>query len=146
MSNNDLKKTIEKKDYKFGEVKEYDLEKIEAEVLHESVYLDVFAGSDVRFKENVQELNSRDILNKVINLNAYQFDYKTNEFKNESFPEGKQIGFMAQEVNEQFPELIKRNNDGMMYVNYMQMVPLMAETIKELNSRIEVLEKKLKDK
>ena len=40
--------------YFFGGITEYRLEDIEAEVLNDNVYLDVFAGSDVRFKEEIK--------------------------------------------------------------------------------------------
>ena len=139
-------KKTEKKEYVFGEIKEYDLEKIESEVLQESVYLDVFAGSDVAFKQDIQEINSKDALNRVLNLNAYQYKYNTESFKDLNFPEGNQIGFMAQEVEQVFPELVKQNENGHRFVNYMQMIPIMAETIKELNAKIENLEKELAKK
>ena len=144
MTDNDSKQP--KKDYHFGEIKEYDLEKIESEVLQESVYLDVFAGSDVAFKNEVAEINSADALSKLAQLQAYTFQYKTNEFPEHSFPPGEQIGFMAQEVAAQFPQLIKKDQNGNMFVNYLQLIPVMAETIKDLNARLESLEKSIKER
>ncbi len=144
MQNNDSNKN--KKEYNFGEIKEYDLEKIESEVLQESVYLDVFAGSDLAFKENVAPLSQKEALNKLARLNAYTFEYKTSDFPQHKFPNGEQIGFMAQEVEAQFPELIKKDAEGHRFVNYMQLVPVMAEAIKELTSKVEMLEKKLAEK
>lgn len=145
MSDSNNKKE-EKKPYLFGEIKEYDLEKIEAEVLQESVYLDVFAGSDVGFKESIETLSGTDTLNKLLNLGTYKFNYKTNEFPDNKFPQGRQFGFMAQEVENQFPELIKKDENNMLFVNYLQMIPILAETIKELNSKIEKLEAEIKVK
>lgn len=141
----DNEKKSEKKVYQFGEIKEYDLEKIEAEVLQESVYLDVFAGSDLSFKENITEISNSVALEKITQLNAYKFNYKTNEFPHNNFPAGEQIGFMAQEVQELFPELVKKDADGKLFVNYTQLIPVMAETIKNLNARLEALEKKAKN-
>ncbi len=141
MQNNDSNK--EKKVYVFGEIKEYDLEKIESEVLQESVYLDVFAGSDLAFKENVMQMDKTESLNKISQLNAYKFQYKTSEFPEHQFASGDQIGFMAQEVAAQFPELIKKDPNGHMFVNYMGMVPVMAEAIKELSLKVEKLEAEL---
>lgn len=144
MQDNDTKTS--KKEYVFGEIKEYDLEKIESEVLQESVYLDVFAGSDIAFKNDIEKLNSTETLNKLAQLNAYTFKYKTSEFPEHDFPTGEQIGFMAQEVESQFPQLIKKDQNGNRFVNYLQLVPIMAETIKDLNSRVESLEKLLKER
>ena len=142
MSNSD-KESNNKKDYVFGEIKEYDLEKIESEVLQESVYLDVFAGSDLTLKTNVCNLMNENIFEKVINLNTYKFNYKEEEIKKIKLPEGEQFGLMAQEIEQVFPELIQKNNEGKMFVNYTQMIPLLLETIKSLNAKVEVLEKKI---
>lgn len=134
------------KDYVFGEIKEYDLEKIEAEVLKDSVYLDVFAGSDIAFKNDISALNAQDALSKLSQLQAYNFTYKTSEFPEHNFPQGEQFGFMAQEVEKEFPQLIKKDQEGHSFVNYQQMIPIMAETIKNLNARILILEEQLKNK
>jgi hypothetical protein len=141
MENGDTKK--EKKEYNFGGIKEFDLEKIEAEVLQESVYLDVFAGSDLAFKDNVVQINQADALCRLAQLNGYTFQYKTLDFPENNFPVGEQIGFMAQEVELQFPDLIKKDSTGHSYVNYTQIIPVMAEAIKELSAKVESLEKKL---
>jgi Chaperone of endosialidase len=140
MSGNDSK--TQKKEYNFGEIKEYDLEKIEAEVLQESVYLDVFAGSDLAFKEDCIKLSSEEVFNKVSLLNAYSFKYKTESFPGHSFPEGTQIGFMAQEIESIFPHLVKKDEAGNRFVNYTQVIPLMTETIKHLTNRLDQLEQK----
>ena len=139
-------KKLIKKEYVFGEIKEYDLEKIETEVLKDSVYLDVFAGSDLAFKEECTELNSSTTLEKLSHLQAYNFKYKASEFPEHSFPQGEQFGFMAQDVEKQFPQLIKKDSSGHSFVNYQQMIPILAETIKNLNERILILEKSLNER
>lgn len=139
-------KKLIKKEYVFGEIKEYDLEKIETEVLKDSVYLDVFAGSDLAFKEGCAELNSSTTLEKLSHLQAYNFKYKTSEFPEHNFPQGEQFGFMAQDVEKQFPQLIKKDSSGHSFVNYQQMIPILAETIKNLNERILILEKSLNER
>lgn len=143
MQDNNSNENAKKKEYIFGEVKEYDLEKIEQEVLKESVYLDVFAGSDLNFKENCKELNSEEISNKLSKLNTYSFNYKTSDYPTYNFSEGSHFGVMAQEVETVFPELVKTDEKGNKLVNYTQMIPLMLETIKHLTSRINQLEKKI---
>jgi hypothetical protein len=145
MQDNNSNEAAKKKEYVFGEVKEYDLEKIEQEVLKESVYLDVFAGSDLNFKENCTVLSSEEVFNKLSTLNSYSFNYKTNEFPDYNFASGKQFGLMAQEIETVFPEVVKVDGNGNKMVNYTQMIPLMMETIKHLNNRINELEKKVKN-
>ena len=51
-----------------------------------------------------------------------------------------QIGVIAQEVEEIYPEFVHTDEEGMKSVNYMQMVAVLIEAVKELNGKIEVLE------
>ena len=57
-----------------------------------------------------------------------------------------EYGFVAQELNED-PELShfvnKHSETEMYHVNYVDMIPLLVQTIKELNERIKVLESRL---
>ena len=73
MSDND-KKT----EYEFGGIEEFNLQQIEEEILNESIYLDVFAGSDLRFKKEVQPLTGD--LDKITALKGYSYKYKTEDF------------------------------------------------------------------
>lgn len=142
-------KTAEKKDYHFGEIKEYSLEKIEDEILNESLYLDVFAGSDLNFKENIQSLDK--VLPLLTNLNCITYDYKNSEFLDKNFPKTRQVGVIADEVAENFPELVKRDSDGYLHVNYSQLSTIAIQAVKELssslietNERMNKLEEQLK--
>lgn len=142
----------------FGGIKEYKLDEIEAEILNDNVYLDVFAGSDVRFKEDVQSFNGA--LNLISSLGVYQYQYKTNEFSEQNFPAGKQVGVMAQDLEKVMPELVKKDEQGFRFVNYAGLSPVLlsgiqelvsitkqqAETIQNLEASIKSLEKKLESK
>ena len=63
----------------------------------------------------------------------------------------KQYGVIAQEIEEVFPEMISEkalfinSGDDTMYktVEYTQLIPVMLEAIKELNSKIDMLENKI---
>lgn len=135
-----------KKPYVFGGIQIYDLAQIEQEVLNDSVYLDVFAGSDPLFKTNVKPVDSSLISQNLLNLKAYHFDYKTEQFKDKKFSSAPQLGLMADEVEKVFPTMVARDEDGYRYVNYSMMVVPLLETIKELEQRIAQLEKKLSEK
>lgn len=43
----------------------------------------------------------------------------------------KEFGFIAQEVKEYFPELVEENAEGVMSVNYIGLIPVLLESIKE---------------
>jgi hypothetical protein len=57
-----------------------------------------------------------------------------------------EYGFIAQELNEdpQLSHFVRENPETEIYhVNYVEMIPLLVQTIKELNDRIKVLESRL---
>lgn len=49
------------------------------------------------------------------------------------------FGFIAQEVKEIYPELVKTDHEGYMYIDYIGMIPLLVNAIGELNAQIEEL-------
>lgn len=51
-------------------------------------------------------------------------------------------GLAADQVKEVFPELVIEDENGATCINYVEMVPLLVQTIKELNTKIEKLESK----
>lgn len=124
-----------KKEYKFGGIQEFSLEKIEEAILEDSVYLDVFAGSDLAFKENIRPLEN--VLNAVSKLNCISYDYKTSEFSHKNFPESRQVGVIAQEVKSTFPELVRLDQEGDLQVNYSQLSTIALQAVKELSAMLE---------
>lgn len=122
--------------YYFGGIKEYSLEQIENEVLNESVYLDVFAGSDLRLKENIQEVPST--IKSLQKLDVIKYSWKP-EIKNHlTQNEGEQVGVVAQQVVEFFPELVKKDSEtGYLTVNYSKLTAHLLVAIKELNTLVE---------
>lgn len=157
MSKNEIKpsnvvpasKTQAEDIYYFGGLKEYNLEQIESEVLNESVYLDVFAGSDIRFKTDVSEIT--EVLNKLNKLDAIKFRWNDNAPSVlTALQKNEQSGLVAQQVAENFPELVIRDEkNDLLLVNYSKVTPYLLAGIKELSqqvvnltARIEELEKK----
>lgn len=131
--------TNSKKDYDFGKLVKYNLEEIESEVLSDSVYLDVFAGSDPLFKENVN--NVSESLNNILNLKTVSFNYKTQVYPEQNFPIGEQIGFMADQVETMYPHLVKTDESGKKFVNYAMLTPILTQSIQDLNTKIDNQEK-----
>lgn len=66
------------------------------------------------------------------------------KFPTMSFQKGRQIGFLAQNVEKVVPEAVNENEDGYKGVDYARLVPLLLESIKEQQKQIEVLEKGLR--
>lgn len=90
--------------------------------------------SDRRYKQNIAVLeNAGDKLSK---LKGYTYDYKIEEFKDKNFPKGQQIGFVAQELKELFPQLVVEDSKGYQSVNYIGIIPVLVEAFKEQQKQI----------
>lgn len=132
-----------KKVYYFGEIKSFDIDAFEEEILLDELYLDVFAGSDPAFKTDIQKLEAKDVSAQLKSLNAYTFKYDNEKFKEKNFPTGQRIGLMADEVVKAFPECVKTDDDGHHYVNYSMLVAPLVETVKSLMTKVDELEKEI---
>lgn len=126
--------------YDFGKISEYNLAQIESEVLNESIYLDVFAGSDLRLKKDVESLKNP--LEKVLALDG--ITYLWNEASAPQAPQNVQTGLVAQQVATVMPDLVKRDSvSGMLTINYTKITPYLVESIKELKSLIDTQNEKI---
>ena len=98
-----------------------------------------YSGSDVRLKKNITELDNS--LQKVLSLRGVRYDLKTD---NNSIPgQGKNIGFIAQELEQQYPELVLTDKDGMKSVAYDKMTAILVEAIKEQQKQIDAQQKEI---
>ena len=88
--------------------------------------------SDSRLKENIRPLENS--LHNTLQLRGVSYNW-IDKAKSQS----TQIGVIAQEVEEVYPEFVHTNEEGMKSVNYSQMVAVLIEAIKELNTQIETL-------
>ena len=94
--------------------------------------------SDVRYKENITNIS--DALSKITKLNGVYFDLRNEDFPEMNFTSDKQIGVVAQDMEAQFPELVKEREDGYKMVAYDRIAPILIEAIKEQQSMIEKLQ------
>ena len=127
------------------------------------VYTGTLNGvSDERFKENVQPF--RNALSKIKLMDVHTFNFiQMEEEKQLVLPEGKQIGLIAQELEEILPELVVDNvhsydkNGGIegaekdmekieyKGINYIGLIPVLIEAMKEQQQQIEELQQQIKE-
>ncbi len=96
-----------------------------------------YQGSDVRWKRNIVPLEGA--LDKVLSLKGVAFEWKLEEYPDNGFREGKQIGLIAQEVEKVLPELVRTDRDGYKAVEYQKITAVLVEAIKEQQKQIEAL-------
>ncbi|HEY3414450.1 MAG TPA: tail fiber domain-containing protein [Armatimonadota bacterium] len=92
--------------------------------------------SDARYKREVGPL--RDPLASVLALRGVSFEWNPAS-ASRSFPAGKQIGFIAQDVERVLPEVVTTDRDGYKSVAYQNVVPVLVEGMKAQQKEIEIL-------
>ena len=95
-------------------------------------------SSDKRLKKNIKDVKYG--LEDILKLRGVEFDWK------EKLDGKHDIGFIAQEVQEVVPELVKEvdglnDEEAHLVVDYAKLVPVLVESIKELKAEIEELKK-----
>lgn len=128
----------------------------------------VMLNSDERFKENITLINNT--LDKLKLLNGVSYNLKVEIENSTSFPERgrsisekeqsdiallvqtnekletskkQNIGFVAQELQEVFPDLVEKDSTGYLHVDYIGLIPVLVEAIKEQQTKIAALKSAL---
>lgn len=96
--------------------------------------------SDVRLKTDIRPLSGA--LNGLEHIRGVSFIWR-DEAKATS--DRREIGVIAQEVEQVFPELVTEGSDGMKAVNYDRMVAVLVEAVKELKAQNEALHARLNE-
>jgi len=95
---------------------------------------DVVAGSDREIKDNIKTIDNA--LEKTLALRGVSFNYKKGGRAN--------LGLIAQEVREVVPEVVSVGEDtGILGIGYGALVGLLVEAIKEQQSQIDELKKRI---
>ena len=95
-------------------------------------------ASDARLKKNITTLSgSLDKINQLRGVTYNWIDQKKDSTQ--------QIGFIAQEVEKVFPQLVKTDEKGMKSVAYANMVPVLLEAIKDQQQQIDELKKAIEE-
>lgn len=116
--------------------------------------------SDGRLKKDVVRIS--DPIAKIKNLRGVEYYFDTKKYGDINLPENKQYGFIAQEVEQVMPEIVresiiygnqdKKADSGMTTelktyqfksLSYTYIIPLLVEGMKAQQEKIEALEKEI---
>lgn len=89
--------------------------------------------SDVTLKQNIKNISDCEILC----LNPVEFNFKSDESQKKHF------GFIAQDMEKIFPDLVSDEQIGYKTVNYIELIPLMLSKMKQMQAEIDSLKEKL---
>jgi hypothetical protein len=90
--------------------------------------------SDRRLKQDIKSIdNSLDIIN---DLRGILYSWNKEKLTELSLDEKRHIGFIAQDVQDVVPEVVSMMKNGeYLGVNYEEIIPILIESIKELDHR-----------
>ena len=94
-----------------------------------------FVSSDKRYKDNIVNISSP--LDKLSKINGVSFTW--NEISHKQTGK-KDIGVIAQEIEEVLPEIVETRDNGYKAVDYPKLTALLIEAVKELSDKVKKLE------
>lgn len=95
----------------------------------------IITTSDMNIKENIKEIDEEET-EKLMKLEGKKYNYKDDETNKSHY------GFIAQEVEKYYPELVVEgihNSEKVKCINYLEMIPLLVNKIKEMQKEIDNL-------
>lgn len=105
--------------------------------------LNLVTPSDASIKENIEPIDT-EISDKLLNLKPSTYSFKKDTKKTPHY------GFIAQEVEQELPNLVKemqdKNYGKIKTVNYLEMIPLLIDKMQKMQKEIDDLKELLKSK
>jgi hypothetical protein len=98
-------------------------------------------NSDIRYKTNISVLT--DVLSKLEKINAVSYDWDRERWPEKNFSATRQIGFIAQNVEKEFPEVVMTDAEGYKGLQYDRFSAILLEAIKEQQLEINNLEARI---
>jgi hypothetical protein len=88
-------------------------------------------NSDENLKENIVELTGA--LDKVKDFRCVEYNFIADKTKS------KKIGFIAQDWQKDYSQVVSQNNDGNLGIQYTETIPVLLKAIQEQQEQIEQL-------
>ena len=92
--------------------------------------------SDINLKNSVEQIKTDATILKK--LNPVSFTFKDDEQNKKHF------GFIAQELEILYPQLVSDNEGGFKTVNYIEMIPILLSQMKNMQREIDKLKDEIK--
>ncbi|MEI6489384.1 MAG: tail fiber domain-containing protein [Bacteroidota bacterium] len=103
----------------------------------------ITCSSDRRFKKNILPLSNA--LNDVLKLQGVTYNWRVDEFPEKGFTNASQIGFIAQDIEMIFPQMVFTDAKGYKSVDYSRLTPVLVEALKAQQKIIDTQNKNIED-
>ena len=106
--------------------------------------------SDRRLKKNIKKLDANS-LSKLLQLKAVQYNFKSDttlsrdQLTDSTFNNRQHTGFLAQDVQKIYPELVYTDKNGLLSLDYVSLIPILVESLKGQQLVIDGLKTDLAD-
>lgn len=99
--------------------------------------------SDIRYKKNITSIENP--MQKLMLVKGVHYNWKTDEFPEMNFNGNQQSGFIAQDLEKIFPEMVFTDERGYKSIDYSRLAPVLVETIKEQQKQIASITNRLNE-
>jgi hypothetical protein len=115
-------------------------DKIRPVYINSDLYVNgsIYNPSDVILKKNIEPI-SNDKITNLNNLEPVQYSFK-DDSKNKVH-----YGFIAQDVEKIYPELVKNSEMGYKTINYIELIPFLVQKLNDNAKEIELLKIKIQE-
>ena len=86
-------------------------------------------SSDERFKKNIKPLDN--VLDQLTKLVPSTYNWRSDEFPERHWGDQKEMGLIAQQVRQYFPELVSEDESGYLRVDYTKIPFILLQGLKE---------------
>lgn len=117
----------------------------------------LIGDSDIRYKKNIVALDQKKSLDNILQMAPIEYNLKQTYYEtkidsvkaikgvydeNSQIFQKKHYGLIAQDLQKIYPDLVYQNDSGYLSVNYTGLIPVLIQSIKELNGELEILKAK----
>ncbi|MDR2963289.1 MAG: tail fiber domain-containing protein [Bacteroidales bacterium] len=104
-------------------------------------------SSDERLKINIKNVSlETEKLYKLQGKSYTKTTIPTREIETKDTTQFFEYGYLAQELQQIFPELVSQDSEGYYAINYVALIPVIVEALKEQQKTIITLQQKLENK
>ena len=100
----------------------------------------LYTTSDIRRKENITNVNESLNLLSALHPIAYTFKNDRSIYLEDAEVSRVHYGLIAQEVSNILPNIVKEDETGILSINYIEMIPLLIQAVKQQQTLIDELQ------
>jgi Chaperone of endosialidase len=102
-------------------------------------------GSDSKIKSNIKDLTTVKDKIKLLRPVTYNLKSDITELQIDKTNNGLQYGFIAEELQSVFPEMVTTWGNNLLGIRYTELIPVLVQAIKDQQTEIDALTKRVSD-